>query len=367
MKKKYLLCLLCLLLVLCGCGQQSKGAGIYMSPRQRQSVGMLDKNLIFCINDSLYYAKEQDGRLTLEKVEGENGTVGYFTCIYPGEKGDTAYLVLEDTMEIETLSKSYERTPVCQIPEDATQKYTYGLVTGGSCYAIKPKMGNASTGQLLVQIPLEEGGERTTVHEWEDSYYVDVFPPSAPNIHARDSYLIATYPYIEGEPLWVYDTKKQEMVIQGDPDMSYAAYFQEKLYFVENSTGSIRTYDLEQQRLLEDSIPIADYVPGVTLSCDESYLYVSRVSQEEWPREDSSQTLVYNYEGELVDVIDMRENPDAVAWEICDNPLFCVLLCSTEDYVFFGSSMAETYGLFYVEKSKIGSEELTIHTLYQAQ
>ena len=60
MKKKYLLCLLCLLLVLCGCGQQSEGAGIYMSPRQRQSVGMLDKNLIFFINDSLYYAMEQD-------------------------------------------------------------------------------------------------------------------------------------------------------------------------------------------------------------------------------------------------------------------------------------------------------------------
>lgn len=370
MKKRsllYLLCLLCLMAALCGCGQQSGEREIYFSPRQRQSVSMLDGKLVFCINDSLYSAQEKDGKLVLEKAGGENGTVGYLTRIYPGENEDSIYLIRDETMTVEKLSKSYERTQVCEIPEDRTQTYTFGLITDGNCYCIKPRMDNQSTGQDLIMFSLKEGSERTTVHAWDDSYFVDVFPPTAPEIHSCGQYLVITYPHIEGEPLWVYDTKEGKMVVSGDAAMSYAACVQDKLYFLEDDTGSIRTYDLTQKSLLEGSIPVKDYVPGATLSCDADYLYVSRVTQNDWPQENSSETLVYNYEGELVDTIDMKENGDAQALAISDNPVFCGLMCSTKDYVFWGSSMADTYGIFYVEKSQLGSGNATIYTLYKAE
>lgn len=357
MKKIPLLCLTILLLTLCCCGQPQKQS-LSFSPQHRQTVCYLDGKLTFRINENLYYAEESEDGLILKEITGEAGSAALDTLLYPGENGDAAYLV---NQEIVKLSKDLEKTPLCSVSDVVTDVYTFGLIDQGICYCIKA----TPEGQTLKMFPLDDDADRTTLHVWTDSYYHDVFPGSPPAIQKCGQYLIMTYRDFE-DTLWVYDTENAKMLIEGDTKMAYAAYNQEKLYFIDQEKGSIGTYDLKEQRLLDDLTTIPNYQQGITIACDEDYIYLIQSTRAEYEYQgaDNSQTLVYNYEGEWVDTIDLRGNEDARALDLCENYLYCSYMCSTDKYIFFGSRAGITTGLFYVEKSQIGSGEVTIHTLY---
>ncbi len=66
-----------------------------------------------------------------------------------------------------------------------------------------------------------------------------------------------------------------------------------------------------------------------------------------------------------MDIIDLSLNAGAVEWEIQADPYYCTYLGSTEEAIFIGkTNHMPLAAVFCVEKSKIGSGAMEIHTLY---
>lgn len=249
------------------------------------------------------------------------------------------------------------------IMDDELMDETMPIISDGICYYVKgTPEGKGGLGRTLKMFPLSDSEKRTVLHIWEDGDMDDYLS----GLRKYDQYLVMTYMHQGIGSLWVYDTQKQEMVIAGDEDMAGAAYLDQKLYYIEASTGTICAYDLKRQEKSSSPIALSDYQKGVTLACDRDYLYINQsIPRIEDFDYQSSENRIYSREGEWVDTIDLSQNADAVEWELQADPYYCVYLGSTEDVIFIGrTDVMHLAAVFYVEKSQIGSGAIEIHTLY---
>ena len=354
-----------LLTALTACGNTEKEPQLWLAPTKSQDICRLGETILFDLQGRLFYADTNNDTWMLHPVEGDTGDVGWDVSLHKAFDAHTVYVVRKQynmLLTVEQLSEDYERVPVSMMDGELMDE-SVPIVSEGICYYIKgTPEGKGGLGRTLKMFDLADSEKRTVLHIWENMDRYDYLS----GLRKYDQYLVMTYMHYGIGSLWVYDTQKQEMVIAGDEDMSGAAYLDEKLYYIEDATGTVCSYDLKQQEKLGSVFPIPNYVEGVTLACDKDYLYINRSPQSmyDWAYR-SSEILVYSHEGEFIDTIDLSLNADAVSWEIHADPFYCVYLGSTEDAVFVGRTNHMVLSVvFYIEKSQIGSETMEIHTLY---
>ena len=365
MKKQIAIFLvLCFLVSVVACGKNTQTAQVSLAPTRTPSLCMLNDKLLFNIQGKLLLEDTDNGALTLKPLEEELAILEYGSSIQEAGK-DAVYLVKQETtmsLAIEKLSANGEIATVCTL-SDVLRDEVAPVVSEDICYYVKGMAeGTNGFGRTLKMFPLTDVESQTTLYVWKNMDPQDYLS----GLRSYGQYLVMVYNIGGQNTLWVYDTKKQEMIIEGDGEMSEAACLEEKLYYIDDNAGTICSYDLANVEQLDMHIPISDYGKGATLACDKDYLYVNHVMQvSESYENNSSKISIYSYDGNLMDTLDLAENADALQWDIQNNPFYCVYLGSTEDYIFIGNAIdMGLSAIFYVEKADIGAENMTIHTLY---
>ena len=361
-KRKLLILIILSMFFCCGCEKQDEHQ-IYFSPHQRNYVCLFNDGVLFRIEDCIYsFSLEEkilrevdikELKLDNNSLLFTNGSKGLFYVATPQNYEKLSLITLSDSDTIENAE---------EIIMDKMDTVYQIVVSDNHCYYIKGVgEGQEIGGKTLKRFALENPNEHTTIYKWEDGWITEFFT----SMHKYDQYLIMTYKR-GSESLWVYDTSTQEMIISGNEDMAGATYYNGKLYYISESTGVVKAFDLKSQKPTENIIKIQYFVGGMTISCDESYIYLnnSTLTKEEDSSDNDSKIWVYDYEGTLVGEIDLRENADALESGLYDSPYICQYMCSTEQYTFLGAIRPQGTRIFYVDKSQIGSDNMTIHTLF---
>lgn len=302
MKKTYLIFVFILTFVfLYGCKEKVKEQQLYFAPYQRQTVCFLKENLTFILNGNLYYVYMDNKDIALSLVESESLEVMRGSWLYSNEIQDSAYIVEPMTnmlLNVHVLSKNYEINQTYVVRDELMDSYSPAVVSNDICYYVKGVAeGVGGFGRTLKKFDLKNSEERDTLYVWANGGNYD----GLSGMHIYDHYLVMTYRGDETKTLWVYDTNKKEMIISENQNMSDAAYLKEKLYYIDEEDGQIHIYDLKQQKILEGTFSVQNYRPGMTIACDNDYIYVNQSTADDaWENpEKNTKIWIYLLEGQV--------------------------------------------------------------------
>ncbi len=354
---------------------------VYFSPQQRTLSTYYQGNLLFSFMGNLYELDTSGDTPVLSPWKWNDVQDCYVTVFeqFVSDGENNVYVLNGDQkLEIDAISPDGERSEICSVDEDGMNYLTSEsrlAVVGSDCYVMAY---NSMYGPMsLARVSLDVPDTAEVLWKWEAA----VTQVLVDSIQYYDGYLLIHYSE-EGTPaLYVYDTKKEEMSVDGDAFMAYAGYYDGMLYYLDLTAAQIGVYDLENGSDAEQKIALADtdllsmdadILYPAHIACDMDYIYVSQFGSGAGEEIDASQDhiWIYDYEGNLVDRIDFAKSYNGYE-ELLENSSFQSLyMCSTEDVLLIGcTAYAIPDTVMILDKGEIGEQEKELHLLseYLAQ
>ena len=270
---------------------------------------------------------------------------------------ETFYFVCRDifTLEIYRMLEDGTIELAFEIEETSIHQSDPIIIEGGKCYYF-----TREGGFVLKAVDLMHPERKVEIYRWKEAVYGEF--PYVESLQVDNRYIVVEFEMTSNySGVSVYDKKDLKMIIDSDESMDMPCYSNGKLYYLNRENQQISVIEFDESAESKEFIYLAKVGSKFEMLLDNDYLYVRNYDYEE----EECFIDIYTLERELVDTITLKDNADALDREMYSNPHVSRVLYTTENYVFIGEySIPAPRGVFYFRKDKIGTEELTIYTLY---
>lgn len=362
---RYLFFLFLFFSATCFSGCSSKAQPVmYFAPRQIEKACIFEEDILLNIDDQICRLDQVLSNISdFPDCEAPDTLLGTTTeyCVAVHAEGGTIYTAtlfsapMATGLRVERTDKTFSSFQT--IVETEAYDISGARISGDYCYYTVRGSSMGGHGYSMMRIALDENAEPELL--WEDGGYDHYIYINA--FHIYDHFLIFTVDYGQNQSLNIYDLENGTWLIENDPSMAYAAYADGKLVYKDPENPEVKIYELKSSTVTSSFRLETD--DNVCVSCDEDYIYID-YSDALDPGENQAHLKIYDYEGNVVEDIDLSEivSPEDPAVQ----QYHSAYMCSTKELLFIGKQTApDTNPIYVLEKSKIGTEKnLQIYTIH---